>query len=222
MSDKDNNVLKELGIAPERQSEFDSKTVAELSQEERELDVKLKRLELQERLEKSEAKQAKIAEKKREFEAKMKAISYDLARKRAMQRGCSHRKGGQIQAGSKGQLPLEGGDSDMFAVIKHQLPSGDWMIQCQRCGAEWLPADRFTGRPASIIGGITYRQALAFRSDNTPSKSCVFNFRDLRSPEQKEADAWKQPRNDKGELIEDDLGKPLAEQDGPPAPVHNR
>jgi hypothetical protein len=83
MSDKDTNILKELGIDPKRQSEFESKSISELSQEEKELDVKLKRLELEERREKSEERLRKVTEKKREFQAKMKALAEELARRTA-------------------------------------------------------------------------------------------------------------------------------------------
>jgi hypothetical protein len=226
MSDKDTNILKELGINPQevakrqaQSSEFDSKSLSDLSQEEKELDVKLKRLELQERREKSEERVRKVTEKKREFQAKMKALAEELARRTAQQRGCSHRKGGTIQAGSHGKLPLEGGDADVYAVLKHQLPTGQWMIQCQRCAAEWYAADPFTGKPATVIGGITYKQALAFRTDNAPSKSCVFRYQDFRSDEQKEEESWKPARNERGEIVEDFLAKPTEEADGPSRPI---
>jgi hypothetical protein len=94
------------------------------------------------------------------------------------------------------------------------------MVQCQRCAAEWYAADPFTGRPATVIGGISYKEALNFRTDNTSSRSCVFKYEDFRSDEQKEEEAWKPARNARGEIVADILAKPIAEEaDGPSRPV---
>ncbi len=213
-------ILKELGVGAEP-SEFDGLSASELTAEEKRLDVQLKKLELAERFEKSEAKREKIRENKARFEAAMQRIAMDLARIAARQRGCSHRKGGL--AGREG-LPVEGGNDENFALLKHQLPSGDWLVTCQRCAAEWTPEDRFTGKPATTIGGFSYRDALMARTDNTPSKSAVFQFEDHRTPEQKAADAWQPPRNEAGELVVDKRALPLG-GDGPlqpPGPVSRR
>jgi hypothetical protein len=218
MSDKDKNVLKELGIG--EASEFEGLSMSELTAEERRLDVELKRAELAERLENSEERKRKKRERKEQFEAAMRALGLELARRRARQKGCSHRKGGLA---SREGLPVEGGNGDSYALLKHQLPSGDWWVTCQRCAAEWYPEDRFTGRPATVIGGFTYKDALMAPTDNSPSKSCVFRLEDQRSPEQKAAQAWQPPRNEKGELVQDELA--ALPGDGPlqpPAPVLRR
>jgi len=212
-------ILKELGIGTT--SEFDGLSANELTAEEKRLDVQLKKLELSERLEKSEEKRRKIQENKTRFEAAMRRIQMDLARIYARQRGCSHRKGGL--AGREG-LPVEGGNDDNYALLKHQLPSGDWLVTCQRCAAEWLPEDRFSGRPATVIGGFTYRDALMARTDNSPSKSAIFRLEDHRSPEQVEAEKWQPPRNEQGELIKDERAL-VPNSDGPlqpPAPSLRR
>ena len=215
----DAEVLKELGVG--QTSEFDGLSASELTAEEKRLDVHLKKLELAERLEKSEEKKRKIRDNKERFEASMKRIAIDLARIAARQRGCSHRKGGLA---SREGLPVEGGNDDNYALLKHQLPSGDWMVTCQRCAAEWFPEDRFTGRPATVIGGFTYRDALMARTDNSPSKSSQFRFEDHRSHEEIEADKWLPPRNESGQPVQNEIAIPL-NNDGklqPPAPVMRR
>lgn len=215
----DAEVLKELGVG--QPSEFDGLSADELTREEKLLDVKLKKLEIAERLEKSEAKKQKIRENKERFEASMRRIAIDLARIASRQRGCSHRKGG---VASREGLPVQGGNDDNYALLKHQLPSGDWMVTCQRCAAEWFPEDRFTGRPATVIGGFTYRDALMARTDNSPSKSSQFRFEDHRSPAQIEADKWEPPRDESGQPVKDEIAIPL-NSDGqlqPPAPVMRR
>jgi hypothetical protein len=206
------DILGELGVT----NEFDGVSTADLTAEEKRLDIELKRLELAERLEKSEERKRKKQERKEQFEAAMRAIQMELARRQARQRGCSHRKGGVAERGAK-ELP--NGTDGVFALLKHQLPSGDWWILCQRCGGEWYPEDRFTGKPATIIGGFSYRDALMAPTDNSPSKSCVFRLEDHRSDDQIAADAWKPPRNEKGEVIKDMLAEPLGEGPLQPPPA---
>jgi hypothetical protein len=219
MSKKDekdihNDVLKELGVT----NEFDSVSTQDLTAEEKRLDVELKRLELEERREAQQKRYAKKATQKAELEAKMRAIALELARRETIQRGCNHKKGG---VGKEAVIHGQGTDEN-YSLLKHQLPTGDWFIQCQRCGGEWYPEDRFTGRPATVIGGFTYRDALMARTDNSPSKSSVFKFTDTRTPEQIEADAWQPPRNEKGEVIKDTRALPLnAEFSEPPQPVRS-
>lgn len=227
MSDKkkitsvDDAVLAELGIDPTKPNEFDGKSNDDLAEEQRRLDVALKQLELQDRLETAAKKKRDREAKRAEYASKNKAILEELARRAAQMRGCSHRKGGQ---GDKYGLPREGGDSDVFAILKHQLPTGAWVCWCQRCGAQWEPADPWTGRPETVIGNFSYRDALLARTDNSPSKSAVFKFQDHRTPEQIEADRWHPPVNSDGSPAVDIYKNP-SDKEGvlqPSNPVRHR
>src|SRR5260370_29481604 len=100
-----NDILKELGAT----SEFDNVSTADLTAEQKRLDVELKKLELEERQEAQQKRRSKKAEQKQEFEAKMRAIAVALAQREALQRGCTHRKGGLgVDAVVRGQ-----GDADV-------------------------------------------------------------------------------------------------------------
>jgi len=75
-------------------------------------------------------------------------------------------------------------------------------------------------KPQTVISGFSWKDAFYARTDNSPSKSAVFKFVDSRTPEQVEADAWRPPRNEKGEIIKDTLSFPLhAEFEEPPSAV---
>ena len=221
--DKDNQaaILKELGIAPGQSNEFENVSSADLLAEQTRLDVELKKLELQDRLETMAAKKRKFEEKKREFDAQNKAITDELGRRAARQRGCSHRKGGTAMAGSRDPLPVGGGDADVYALIKFKLPNGDWWVSCQRCNAEWYPEDQFTGRPQTVIGGISHEQVLMFKTDNTSGESSQFRLEDNRTSGQIERDRWHPPVDEDGKEVPDiralppNAGKKLQ----PPSPV---
>ena len=78
---------------------------------------------------------------------------------------CTHRKGGMGLEGVHGK-----GNDPQYAVVKHQLPLGDWFIVCQRCGKEWRKSDPDNGgKPTK-----GYDDALAFPTDNQPSGSSLF------------------------------------------------
>jgi hypothetical protein len=218
-TERDKELFAELGIKPGEPNEFDGKTNEDLAEEQRRLDIALKQLELSDRLETAAKKKRDRDAKRTEYAAKNKALLEEIARRAAQMRGCSHRKGG---AGSSKGLPPEGGDSDMFALLKHQMPSGFWEVWCQRCGAHWEPADPFTGRPATVIGDMTYKDAVLARTDNHPSKSAVFKFEDNRTPDQIEADRWKPARNEDGSLAKDPYANPPIKEGGvlqPSAPA---
>jgi hypothetical protein len=200
--------LKELGITP-GQSEFENVSTQDLLAEQTRLDVELKKLELQDRIETMASKKRKYEEKKREFDAKNQAVAAELGRRATRQRGCSHRKGGTTVAGSRDPLPMGGGDSDTYALVKFKLPNGDWWVTCQRCGAEWFPEDRFTGRPETVIGGISHSQVLMFKTDNTSGGASQFVLQDDRTPEQIERDRWHPPVDENGKEVPDFLALPL-------------
>lgn len=82
----------------------------------------------------------------------------------ATQNKCNHRKGGDIH-------DLTQGNSDKYAVIKHELPTGGLLVICQRCGKEWHPYNKFTG--AAPTPG--WEVAVNFYTDNVSSGSSSFN-----------------------------------------------
>jgi hypothetical protein len=53
---------------------------------------------------------------------------------------CTHRKGGMIYIMRDRSLlgSYRKGDSEQFAVLKHQLMNGDWFIRCFRCSKTWV------------------------------------------------------------------------------------
>lgn len=218
-------LLKELGIES-KSNEFEGLSSKELAAEQQRLDVELKKLELADRLETMAAKKRKNDVRRQELLAKNKSLQDEMARNNARQRGCSHRKGGTTVAGTRDPLPTQGGDSDRYALIKFQLPNGDWWVQCQRCAAEWLPEDAITGRPETVIGGISHSQVLMFPTDNTAGGASQFVIEDHRTPEQKEMDRWKPPVDENGkEVVDVRALPPGVGLDGtktklrPPAPV---
>jgi hypothetical protein len=90
----------------------------------------------------------------------------DMIRNFALRQGnCNHRKGGRGLSGVQGK----GTDSD-YAIIKHQMPNGDWHVFCTRCSKHWQPTDA----DAKLKGG--YFEALDWPTDNTPSGSSMFTF----------------------------------------------
>lgn len=211
--------LRELGINSEATNEFDGKPTADLVEEQRRLDVEIKRLELDEKIEAMAGRKRKKEQKLSEFNMKNRQIAAELGRRASSQRICQHRKGGVTIPGTANPLPPEGGDSDMFSIIKHQMPGGEWVIFCSRCGAEWWPANKFTGQPETVIGGYSWRYMLAARTDNASSKSAVFNFEDRRTEADIEKDRWHPPVDDNGKEVPDTRALPIHGENEPPPAV---
>src|SRR5258708_5614546 len=51
---------------------------------------------------------------------------------------CTHRKGGMASSRDVRVLST-GGNSNQYAVIKHQMINGDIWVRCLRCGRTWAP-----------------------------------------------------------------------------------
>ena len=138
--------------------------IDELKRESDQLDLEIKRESV-----------AKIrAERANKLEAsKMRTQSTKnfLAQREGQQSRCNHRKGGRGQ-----EAVINGtGQAAEFAVIKHRLPHGKFMVLCLRCAKEW--------HPGYIVGGHVisvetpgYAEALNFPTDNTASGSSTFTF----------------------------------------------
>jgi hypothetical protein len=94
-----------------------------------------------------------------------------LAQREATQSHCNHRKGGRgADAIQRGE-----GQAAEYAVAKHRLPHGKFMVLCLRCNKEW--------HPGIVVNGVVisvetpgYAEALNFPTDNTASGSSTFTF----------------------------------------------
>lgn len=138
--------------------------ITKLEQEERELDLELKR-------DKVATIRAERANKLQAANMRTQAAKNFLAQREAVQKRCNHRKGGK---GAIAVINGEGNDSN-YAVIKHRLPNGKFFVLCQRCGKEW--------HPGHVVGGIVlsvatpgYDEAVGYPTDNTASGSSTFTF----------------------------------------------
>jgi hypothetical protein len=167
--------------------EYINKTVAGKS--DAEVEAELKRVELEQKKLELEYRQADLIVKRDEAERikgrraaaldtnrqKMLSLRNFIANREAAQNRCNHRKGGvDARAFLEGQ-----GTSAMYAINKHKLPNGGYMVICARCGKEWHPADKY-----HVEGGIVtpkpatpgWEVAVNWPSDNTPSTSSTFTF----------------------------------------------
>lgn len=155
--------------------EYSDLTNAQLEAEVAAIDLEMKKLSLV----KMRDDVAKIkAQAQNDYEAanaKRIATLQFLASRKANQDRCNHRKGGRgPEAVMKGQ-----GDDGSYAIIKHRLPSREFMALCQRCGKEWMPANKWNiegGQIKVIPATEGWDWAINVPTDNSPSASSDFNF----------------------------------------------
>ena len=83
----------------------------------------------------------------------------------AMQRNCTHRKGGKGD-----DLNANQGSDPNHSVLKHTAEWGETYVKCTRCTAEWWPGDTAENHPS----GTGYAEALRFSTDNAPSGAAQF------------------------------------------------
>lgn len=110
-----------------------------------------------------EALREQVEKSRREKEAKRlaseqqeRAIKESQRQEELRQKICNHRKGGM---GLEGMVA---GNDTNYAVIKHQLPTGEFVVLCTRCCKLWNKKDS------------DFQAALAFPTDNQPSGSTLF------------------------------------------------
>lgn len=72
---------------------------------------------------------------RRRMAARQADVSNMLARRKAIEDDCWHKKGG------KGVAMLARGNDHNYAVVKHQLCHGPIIVVCQRCGKKVEPPD---------------------------------------------------------------------------------
>lgn len=97
------------------------------------------------------------------------------------QRKCTHRKGGiitNIKDPSTISFALAHGNSNQYAVIKHQMINRDIWVRCLRCGKWWKPPCRseFKLDRDYWKAMFEYEEALEFPTMNTMSGSVLCNF----------------------------------------------
>lgn len=145
-----------------------SREVEQLSLEERKAELEFKQLQI--KLMKHQL--AEIESKEKQKQLSHEQVESGLKDFQAQQeRGfaeCNHRKGGKNLEGARGR-----GTDDKYAIIRHQLPFGQWMVLCTRCHKVWLPpeiAERMGQKPDSEA----YKAAMEWNTDNEPSGSSLF------------------------------------------------
>jgi hypothetical protein len=175
--------------APNLESTLSEKTNAQLEAEVAALDLEAKKMEVEYKkqemtwrakdMKKMDREQAKADadynSKMDEANAKRIATLQFLASRKANQDRCNHRKGGRgPDAVMRGQ-----GDDPNFAVIKHRLPHSEYMVLCQRCGKEWMPANKWNtenGVLKPIPASPGWAEAMNWPCDNSASASSDFRF----------------------------------------------
>ncbi len=111
----------------------------------------------------------------------------------AKQSVCTHKKGGIVSQRDMSVLS-KGGNSQYYAVIKHQMINGDMWVRCLRCAKTWTPPvkENFyfskTGKVVVAVKDGTfdevkfakaceeYTRACSFETNNTPSGSVICRF----------------------------------------------
>jgi len=165
----------------------------ELQKRERELNLDDLRVRIGDR-------ETKAKQKKQDREQQGRTFAQQRAAKEAQQRICTHRKGGMINPRDLSVLST-GGNSNQYAVIKHQMINGDMWVLCLRCGKVWVPPvkDNFyfkEGRARNVApkdgkfsqekfdkASQEYRDAVQFPTGNSSSASvpCKFTKWDEKS-----------------------------------------
>jgi hypothetical protein len=148
---------------------FETLTNKQLADESAKIDAEMKALDLELKREQVSKLRAQINQKRDDAASRNIAIKQYMAQRDAMQDNCNHLKGGM----GPDAFMRGAGDSPYYAIIKHKLPSGKYMVLCQRCGKEWHPADKFD---KSIRETPGYQQALAWPTNNSASGSSTFLF----------------------------------------------
>jgi len=178
----------------------------ELQKQERELSIQEKRGTIGERLNKQKQKEQDRAMQGRVFAAQKREDD-------AKQNACTHKKGGTVSQRNL-QVLSTGGNSPQYAVIKHQMITGDFWVRCLRCGKTWLPPveENFyfnaKGKQVAPVDGVfskekfekaeaDYRTAVQFETNNTPSGSVICKF----SKWDDKAEAWVDATKDYRRLV---------------------
>lgn len=108
-------------------------------------ELEAKQLEIQERTYHIQDLKQKLADRaikekqyKEDRETQGRVISQQEATDKYRFSICTHRKGGTASSRDVRVLSA-GGNSNQYAVIKHQMINGDIWVRCLRCGKTWAP-----------------------------------------------------------------------------------
>jgi hypothetical protein len=175
----------------------------ELQKQERQLSIEEKRGTVNDRLNKQKQKEQDREQQGRVFAAQKREDD-------AKQNACTHKKGGVVSQRNM-QVLSTGGNSPFYAVLKHQMITGDFWVRCLRCGKTWLPpveenfyfsakgravapADGVFSKEKFEAAEVDYRKAVAFETNNTPSGSVICKFSKWDEKSEQWVDATKDYR----------------------------
>lgn len=161
-----------------------------------EMELELKKLEIEERKANLQDVKERLAEREmlrtnKQQRSKMngQTIKQIKAQDRAVQAACNHHKGGNAEQG----IVYGQGDDPQYAVLKHQFQNGDIWVRCLRCGKTWKPPVKKSfyfnekGIPVAPQDGKfddvayhnalkEYKEAVAFQTRNSMSTSYQFQW----------------------------------------------
>jgi hypothetical protein len=157
----------------------------ELQKQERQLSIQEKQGTIHDRLNKQKQKEMDRQQQGRVFAAQQREDD-------ARQGQCTHKKGGTVSPRDMKVLHT-GGNSQYYAVLKHQMITGDFWVRCLRCGKTWCPPveDNYyfnaKGKQVAPKDGAfskekfdlalaDYRKAVSFETNNSPSSSVICQF----------------------------------------------
>ena len=150
--------------------------IQRLERESKELEVALKRAELQDaqdRLAEREMKRITKFERSRINGTTLKQLAHNDF---LIQGRCNHHKGGN---GAEGVVGGQGDDSQ-YCVLKHKMSNGDIWVRCLRCGKTWKPPleDMFETKEGYQGALAEYYAAVNFQTRNVMSTSVAFQWSD--------------------------------------------
>lgn len=180
------------------------KPVSDIERETAELNLELAKLNLDEKkasLEDLRARNQDRAIRQMQLQQDRQAQGRTFAQQRATDESrwaqCTHKKGGSASARDMHVLHV-GGNGAQYAVLKHQMITGDIWVRCLRCGKTWAPPLKMnfffdekgnrvpevdiTGKKGKFdsvkfeAAKIDYMRAVQFETNNSMSGSVQCRF----------------------------------------------
>jgi hypothetical protein len=211
---------------PRTSADISIDATASVEDQIRQAELKAKLLELELKQQELEAKQLEIQERTyhiqdlkvriKDREIKDKQLQEDRAAQGVSMRQtdaidlyqqgkCTHRKGGMASSRDISVLAT-GGNSNQYAVFKHQMMNGDIWVRCLRCGKTWAPPVERNfffndkGRVVAPADGVfdkerfkkaidDYQRATMFETNNSMSSSVQCRFFQIDEVTGKQVDA---------------------------------
>jgi hypothetical protein len=162
-------------------------------------ELEAKQLEIKERTFHIQDLKARLADReirekqlKEDREQQGKTIQQQESSDRYRFSVCTHRKGGTV-SNRDSRVLSTGGNSNQYAVIKHQMINGDIWVRCLRCGKTWAPpvernfffdqkgrqvapVDGTFDKAKFALAGQEYLKATMFETNNSMSTSVQCRF----------------------------------------------